>query len=143
VRVLNITGTTEGLFQGIQEVEREDWIYFSFHPYAGFEFREIDSGVYEHWAVRNDERVDLFQGLFHTFPDVKEMSLKDLYTKHPTKPGLWRYKGRADDIIVLSNGEKIRMLTEVSLFLTPQVLLLVSSECTLAQFSRYFLIDNY
>ncbi|KAI0085563.1 male sterility protein-domain-containing protein [Irpex rosettiformis] len=30
----------------------------------------------------------------------------DIWTKHPTKPGLWRISGRLDDIIVLSNGEK-------------------------------------
>jgi aryl carrier-like protein len=33
--------------------------------------------------------------------------MNDLYTKHPTKENLWLYAGRADDIIVLSNGEKL------------------------------------
>ncbi|MCJ1387732.1 hypothetical protein MMC18_000575 [Xylographa bjoerkii] len=110
VRVLNITGTLEGLFMGSLLVEREDWIYFSFHPYAGFDYREIEPGVYEQWVIRNDKHVPLFQGIFHTFPDEQEMSLKDLYTRHPTKPDLWLYQGRTDDIVVLSNGEKIRPL---------------------------------
>lgn len=91
-------------------VEREDWIYFSFHPYAGFDFREVDPGVYEHWAIRNDKHVPLVQGLFHTFPEVREMTLKDPYAPHPTKPDLWLYKGRTDDMLVMSNGEKIRPL---------------------------------
>ncbi|WRT66055.1 uncharacterized protein IL334_003007 [Kwoniella shivajii] len=30
----------------------------------------------------------------------------DLYQKHPTKADVWRYVGRGDDVIVLSNGEK-------------------------------------
>lgn len=33
--------------------------------------------------------------------------MNDLYTKHPTKPNLWLYAGRADDLIVLSNEEKL------------------------------------
>lgn len=87
--------------------EPEDWIYFSFHPYANFDFREIEPGIFEHYAVRKDEYVAQFQGLFHTFPDVEETSLKDLYTQHPRKPDLWLYKGRTDDTVVLSSGEKI------------------------------------
>ena len=109
VRVFNLTGTTEGLFIGNLWVDREDWIYFSFHPYSGFDFREIEPGLYEHYVVRN-EHADLFQGLFHTFRDIKEMSLKDLYAKHPTKPNHWIYMGRADEMVVFSNGEKIQPL---------------------------------
>ena len=88
-------------------VEREDWIYFSFHPYANFDFREIEPGVFEQHIVRNEEYFTLFQGIFHTFPDIKEMSMKDLFTPHPTKPGLWLFNGRTDDVVVLSNGNKI------------------------------------
>ncbi|KAJ5746276.1 Male sterility NAD-binding [Penicillium odoratum] len=108
VRIFNLTGTSEGLFQGSLLVEREDWIYFSFHAYAGFDFRKIDEGVHEHWAVRNEERVALHQGIFHTFPDTKELTFKDLYAPHPTKSDLWIYRGRTDDMLVLSNGEKVR-----------------------------------
>ncbi|KXG50671.1 Male sterility, NAD-binding [Penicillium griseofulvum] len=107
VRICNLTGTSEGLFQGSLLVEREDWIYFSFHPYAGFDFRKIDEGIHEHWAVRNEERAALHQGIFHTFPDSKELTFKDLYAPHPTKPDLWIYRGRTDDMLVLSNGEKL------------------------------------
>lgn len=31
----------------------------------------------------------------------------DLFTRHPSIPHAWRYAGRADDILVLSNGEKV------------------------------------
>ncbi|KAJ9115675.1 putative NRPS-like protein biosynthetic cluster [Naganishia adeliensis] len=30
----------------------------------------------------------------------------DLYERHPTKDNVWRYAGRGDDVVVLSNGEK-------------------------------------
>lgn len=91
---------------GILLPDPEDWIYFVWHPWAGFQFREVDPTRFEHFVVRNEQYVAKHQGLLHTFSDVKEMSLKDLYQPHPTKPGLWLYGGRTDDMIVLSSGEK-------------------------------------
>lgn len=109
VRVLNLTGTTEGLFIGNLVVEREDWLWFAFHPFSGFEFKEVEPDIYEHWVHRN-EHCPLFQGIFYTFPAEKSINLKDLYVKHPTKPNLWAFKGRSDDMVVLSNGYKISPL---------------------------------
>jgi hypothetical protein len=62
---------------------QEDWIYFSFHPYVNFDFREIDPGTFEHCIVRDERYVEMYQGYFHTFPGETEMTLKDLYTAHP------------------------------------------------------------
>ncbi|KAI4198519.1 MAG: hypothetical protein LQ350_005248 [Teloschistes chrysophthalmus] len=109
IRVLNLTGTTEGLFIGNLVVDRDDWLWFAFHPFSGFEFKEVEPGVYEHWVHRN-EQWPLFQGIFHTFPAEQSINLKDLYIRHPTKPNLWAFKGRSDDIVVLSNGYKISPL---------------------------------
>ncbi|MCJ1283549.1 hypothetical protein MMC26_002879 [Xylographa opegraphella] len=117
VRVLNLTGTTEGLFIGNLWVAREDWLYFAFHPFSGFEFKEVEPGIYEHWVHRN-EHAPLFQGIFYTFPDQTIINFKDLYAKHPTKPNLWAYKGRNDDIVVLSNGYKISPLDTEALVTT-------------------------
>lgn len=116
VRVLNLTGTTEGLFIGNLVVPREDWFWFAFHPYSGFEFKEVEPGTYEHWVHRN-EHASLFQGIFHTFPDEQSINFKDLYMRHPTKPNLWAFKGRNDDLIVLSNGYKILPL-EIEAFIS-------------------------
>jgi acyl-coenzyme A synthetase/AMP-(fatty) acid ligase len=41
---------------------------------------------------------------------LDEFAIKDLYAKHPTKPDRWLYKGRADDLTVLSSGEKLNPL---------------------------------
>lgn len=49
----------------------------------------------------------LVQAIFVTFPDIDEYHTKDCFSKHPTKEGLWKYDARLDDVIVLSNGEKI------------------------------------
>lgn len=109
IRVLNLTGTTEGLFIGNLVTPREDWFWFCFHPYSGFEFKQVEEDTYEHW-VRRNEHWPLFQGIFHTFPDKELINFKDLYMRHPTKPNLWAFKGRSDDLVVLSNGYKITPL---------------------------------
>ncbi|KAJ5792035.1 transferase family protein [Penicillium pulvis] len=116
VRVLNLTGTTEGLFIGNLKTSREDWFWFCFHPYSGFEFKEHEADTYEHWVHRN-EHWPLFQGIFHTFPNEDSINFKDLYMKHPTKPNLWAFSGRSDDLVVLSNGYKISPL-ETEAFIT-------------------------
>ncbi|KAL9018038.1 MAG: hypothetical protein Q9185_004640 [Variospora sp. 1 TL-2023] len=117
IRVLNLTGTTEGLFIGNLVVKREDWLWFAFHPYSGFEFKEVEPGIYEHW-VRRNEHWPLFQGIFHTFPTEQSINIKDLYVKHPTNPNLWAFKGRNDDLVVLSNGYKISPLDTEALVTT-------------------------
>ncbi|GAM33394.1 hypothetical protein TCE0_004f00259 [Talaromyces pinophilus] len=46
----------------------------------------------------------------------------DLFTPHPTKPGLWKYQSRVDDLIVLSNSHKINPgLTETEIQTHPLV----------------------
>ncbi|QGA15106.1 hypothetical protein EYB26_002762 [Talaromyces marneffei] len=121
VRVLNLTGTTEGLFIGNLVPRREDWFWFCFHPYSGFEFKKLEEDTYEHWVHRN-EHWRLFQGIFHTFPDKDSINFKDLYMKHPSKPNLWAFKGRSDDLVVLSNGYKISPLeTEAFISTHPAV----------------------
>ncbi|KAI0164569.1 transferase family protein [Xylariaceae sp. FL1272] len=109
IRVLNLTGTTEGLFIGNLVPSREDWFWFCFHPSSGFEFKQLDEDTFEHWVHRHDEW-PLFQGIFHTFPEKDSVNFKDLYMRHPTKPNLWAFKGRSDDLVVLSNGYKISPL---------------------------------
>lgn len=80
-------------------------------------------GLYELFLVR-DPNLDLYQGIFVNFPDIKEWSMNDLYERHldPAKSFLYRYKGRKDDVVVLSNGEKIApALMEVALMDSPHV----------------------
>ncbi|KLP20251.1 Uncharacterized protein LW94_10090 [Fusarium fujikuroi] len=109
VRVLNLTGTSEGLFISNLWVDRQDWHWFAFHPWSGFDFKMVEPGLYEQWIHRN-EHAEFFQGLFHTFQDVNSFNFKDLYVQHPTKPGFWASHGRSDDVVVLSNGYKISPL---------------------------------
>lgn len=91
------------------QAEREDWNYIHFHPAGGYTFRQKSNELFEQFQIK-DPKLELFQAFFQTFPDEEDYAIKDLYSKHPTKEGRWLYKGRADDIIVLSNGEKLNPL---------------------------------
>jgi hypothetical protein len=91
--------------------DRGDWAYFRFNEKeGGLEFRQRDNGLYEMVICRRDE-YELAQPVFVTFPEIGEFASKDLFSKHPTKRGLWKYTSRLDDIIVLSNGEKLNPVT--------------------------------
>ena len=36
----------------------------------------------------------------------------DIIEPHPTRPGWYKYYGRVDDQIILSNGEKVRSIVQ-------------------------------
>lgn len=105
-KVLQILGSTE-TFNVPEWTPRsvDEWAYHCYHPSLGIEFRPHSEGLHELVFVRN-KKAARHQGAFWTFPDQDEYSMKDMYVEHPSKPGLWSYRGRLDDIIVLSNGEK-------------------------------------
>jgi acyl-CoA synthetase (AMP-forming)/AMP-acid ligase II/aryl carrier-like protein len=87
----------------------EDINYFRFtDEIGGLDFRQVTGqpGLFELVMVR-DPSIDIFQPIFVTFPGLQEYRTKDCFSKHPTKEGLWRYESRIDDILVLSNGEKL------------------------------------
>jgi acyl-coenzyme A synthetase/AMP-(fatty) acid ligase len=108
-RIFNVMGVTEGSLFPMVQMDREDWNYIHFHPCGGFTYKQRTEELWEQFQTR-DPQLDLYQAFFQTFPDQEEVAIKDLYSKHPTKPGLFLYRGRADDVIVLSNGEKINPL---------------------------------
>jgi hypothetical protein len=85
--------------------------------------RDYMDDLYELFIVRKPE-LELYQGIFSTFPDLQEYSMNDIYSKHPDpqKGFLYKWRGRADDVIVLSNGEKIApALMEAGLMSSPLV----------------------
>ncbi|KAF2848117.1 acetyl-CoA synthetase-like protein [Plenodomus tracheiphilus IPT5] len=104
-------GSTEGLlFPTLLPTERSDWAYFHWASASGAVMEPTEDGTYELVLKPKDTR---YQAVFHTFPELHEWRTKDLFKQHDTKPYLWKYSGRRDDIIVLSNGEKFNpVLTE-------------------------------
>jgi acyl carrier protein len=112
-------GTSEAGWLTSVDTDREDWNYLHFHPNTGLELRPHSSGLHELVAVRKPELAQ-WQTVFTTFPDLQEYFFKDLFSKHPTKDNLWHYEGRSDNIIVLSNGEKINPTSmELAIGLNP------------------------
>ena len=114
-------GSTETAYPPLQAIDSSDWEYVSYGPVSGSDFRSVGEGLYEHWLVRQSD-LDLFQSIFVMYPDQQEFSTRDLYEKHPTKPDLWRFRGRADDLIVFSNAEKFNPTDfETALSMFPMV----------------------
>ena len=74
------------------------------------DFQPRGEGLYELVLVRHPA-TDKYHSAFETFPDLDIYPMKDLFSKHPSKPDHWLYMGRADDVIVLSNGEKLNPLS--------------------------------
>ncbi|KAI0466489.1 putative NRPS-like enzyme [Xylaria cf. heliscus] len=123
-RVIPNLGSTETACLQRLAPAIEDWAYFYWHPtHSGIEMREWMDGLYELFLVR-DPKLIRYQGIFSTFPHILEWSMGDLYSRHPDplKPFLYRYRGRKDDVIVLSNGEKVSpALMEAALQSSPLV----------------------
>ncbi|KAF2182104.1 acetyl-CoA synthetase-like protein [Zopfia rhizophila CBS 207.26] len=86
--------------------DREDWQYVHLNPvHNGTEMRPIspNSELYELVFVKDPEQT-LFQGIFKVFPNLKEYSMSDIYSRHPTKPNHWKHEGRKDDMIIFRSG---------------------------------------
>lgn len=82
----------------------EDWQYHEFNPNMKHEMQpyDADTGTFE-LVIFADETAPIY----HNMPGENPYYTKDLFTQHPTKPNLYKYYGRRDDILVLANGEKV------------------------------------
>jgi acyl-coenzyme A synthetase/AMP-(fatty) acid ligase len=109
IPVYQTTGSTEAsLLTQIRSWDndnKENWSYIQIHPAINAEFRHHHGDLYEMAIVRSSENEE-YQPVFLHFPNQKEYETRDLLSSHPSLPGLWRYRGRKDDIIVFLNGEK-------------------------------------
>ncbi|KAF2441511.1 hypothetical protein P171DRAFT_523500 [Karstenula rhodostoma CBS 690.94] len=85
----------------------EDWAWMEWNPYFKVDMQPSpdEPGAFE-LVLFSDESTKKISALNHNMRGVTEYRTKDLFIQHPKKPALWKYYGRRDDIIVLSNGEK-------------------------------------
>jgi thioester reductase-like protein/acyl-coenzyme A synthetase/AMP-(fatty) acid ligase len=103
-QIQTVIGSTEGtVWDSYITEDRADWGWFEWCEHTGAVMEP--SGDLHEMVIKRIPG-NFVQGAFWSFPEVDEYRTKDLYEEHPTKRGLWRYKGRNDDVIVLSNGEK-------------------------------------
>ncbi|KAI1323489.1 hypothetical protein F5Y16DRAFT_383703 [Xylariaceae sp. FL0255] len=108
VRLINLLAASEYGFLPMFHIESpEDWAYFKIDSEEfGADWRPSHDGSFELVIVRKEGDPPP-QAIFYTFPELREFSTNDLYKPHPTRPHHWSYYGRADNIIVFSNGEKL------------------------------------
>ncbi|KAI0202451.1 hypothetical protein F4808DRAFT_76239 [Astrocystis sublimbata] len=117
VPLLSPFGATEIFLMPELAVEPEDWEWHEFNPFFQHEMQLYDpeEGTYELVVFANEDNKDT-TAVYHNLPGTKEYHTRDLFTRHPTKPQLFKYYGRSDDIIVLANGQKLNpMPLEASL----------------------------
>ncbi|KAL8650328.1 MAG: hypothetical protein Q9226_005189 [Calogaya cf. arnoldii] len=105
-QLYNLMGSSETANVPTEMVDPEDWEYLKFSPMLGYQMRHHSGDLFELCFIRQTH-LDLFQSVFSTFPDRQHYFTSDLYVKHTTKHDLWKYQGRADDILTLTNGEKV------------------------------------
>ncbi|PPJ56509.1 hypothetical protein CBER1_03931 [Cercospora berteroae] len=104
-RLVTAIGSTEaGFIPSLIPEDQTDWQYFEFTEGSGVCMDHEGEDLYEMTMRPTKNR--RYQTIFDTFPNDSEWRTKDLFEEHPTKSGLWLYKGRKDDVLVLSNGEK-------------------------------------
>ncbi|KAJ5715826.1 NRPS-like enzyme [Penicillium malachiteum] len=104
-------GSSEmGILSSMVPEGEDDWGYFEWNPHYHIDMQPIGDGLYE-LVIPRVENSLVIHSIFHTFPTLKEYRSKDLYVPHPTNPNLWKYHGRFDDVIVLSNGEKLNPIS--------------------------------
>lgn len=103
--VCGFYGSTEASPAQALVPARENWDTFEFHPLYGADFQPSFDDAFE-MILHVDPKSEGIRGLDNYFSDVKTWRTKDLFRPHATKPNLWRFHDRTDDLIVLSNGEK-------------------------------------
>ena len=112
-KLLSIYGASElgeaPLMVPAQEWRRSAWKYLQFHNCFGAEFRLHAENSYE-LIYKRDPTVVQYQPPSSLFPEQQEFSTRDLFSPHPTKPDLWAYEGRSDDLIVFLTGLKTNPL---------------------------------
>ncbi|KAL5339881.1 NRPS-like enzyme [Aspergillus crustosus] len=106
-----VLGSSEmGMVNSLVPEDEENWHYFEWTPGCGIDMQHVQDGLYELVIVRQENSRDI-QGTFHTFPHLDEYHTKDLFAQHPHNSNVWTFYGRLDDVIVLSNGEKLNPVT--------------------------------
>ncbi|OAA57976.1 Male sterility, NAD-binding protein [Niveomyces insectorum RCEF 264] len=83
----------------------KNWSYFEWHPAYENEMDDMGDGTFE-MVVHKDPALDWIRHFSQAYPDIETWRTRDLFIRSPHNPKLWRFVGRRDDVLVLSNGEK-------------------------------------
>ena len=83
----------------------DDWDYIEFHPDFSLRMDPAVDGASE-LVFSQDDPNSVVRGVSWSYPHIRDYRTRDMFMPHPSKPGLWKFYGRNDDIIVFSNGAK-------------------------------------
>lgn len=105
--LLTMLASTEGgVGRFVSSGNSSHWDSFKFVD-LGQRMEEVAPGIYELVYPRT-ELVNQAQAYFHTHPHLTlEFRTSDLFAPVDSQNGWWRYKGRADNWIAMSNGLKM------------------------------------
>ncbi|KIY03266.1 uncharacterized protein Z520_01733 [Fonsecaea multimorphosa CBS 102226] len=107
VHLISLWGSTEtgALMDSMRPPEDKDWSYMSIFPSVRpfVLMKPLGAQSYELVALnglksKTATNSDNPPNSFHT---------RDTFEAHPTKPDRWKYTGRLDDRVTLTNGEKV------------------------------------
>lgn len=111
LKLMTLMGSCETALQPLEINDNpSDWQYLTISPFLGHTFRLERDGLYDLVIVRQ-ERYEVFQGVFSTFPGKQEFAMGDLFEPHPQKPESWVFRTRVDDIIAFTTAEKLNPTT--------------------------------
>jgi acyl-coenzyme A synthetase/AMP-(fatty) acid ligase len=116
-------GSTEGgLWLTAPAPSPSDHGYFLFHPFMSASFQHTSADLYE-LVVNRTPQSEAYTNFFRCVDStplhlakhfsfdkrerVTEFRTKDLFSPHPEKEGLWRYRCRKDDLVLLSGEVKM------------------------------------
>ncbi|CAD0111646.1 unnamed protein product [Aureobasidium uvarum] len=121
--VSSALGSTEGgLWLTGSSPDPADQGYFLIHPFMAPDFQHTDVDLYELVIKRTPQSeayTNFFRCIDSTPPhlaahfgfdnkeSINEFKTKDLFSPHPSKPGLWKYRCRKDDLVLLSGEVKM------------------------------------
>ncbi|TVY45835.1 Non-canonical non-ribosomal peptide synthetase [Lachnellula subtilissima] len=115
-------GSTESGGLPLDFIDQSDYEWMSFSPIVGARFDPYAEDLYE-FVIEKDDRILPAQFVFLNWPELSEWHTRDLFSKHPTKEGLWKFQGRADDMFSMLNGAKYNPLAmETIVAAHPQVM---------------------
>lgn len=86
---------------------RDDWDTFEWHPSQEIVMDPVGVDDLYEMTMHRNPALEKLRGISTTYPDVAVWRTHDLFRKHPTKPNLWLFHGRSDDVIVLSTAAKV------------------------------------
>lgn len=102
--LVSFYGSSEVNILPTETTDPEDWQYIKFDPILAHEFRHTLHDLYE-LVLLPDDKLGASSSVFITSPPLTEYPMRDLFSKHPTRPDLWLYRGRVDDLICSVDAE--------------------------------------